>query len=32
MAGPYNTYTQTGQLDSVTHRVLRNTYWLLVYP
>ncbi len=29
MAGPYNTYTQTGQLDSVTHRVLRNTYWLL---
>ncbi|MDE1943342.1 MAG: Bax inhibitor-1/YccA family protein [Betaproteobacteria bacterium] len=24
-----NTYTQTGTLDSVQHRVLRNTYWLL---
>ncbi|MDE2625252.1 MAG: Bax inhibitor-1/YccA family protein [Betaproteobacteria bacterium] len=24
-----NTYTQAGALDSVQHRVLRNTYWLL---
>ena len=29
MADQFNTYTQTGDLDSVQHRVLRNTYWLL---
>ncbi|MDE2344727.1 MAG: Bax inhibitor-1 family protein, partial [Betaproteobacteria bacterium] len=29
MQREFNTYTQTGTLDSVQHRVLRNTYWLL---
>ena len=29
MQREFNTYTQTGALDSVQHRVLRNTYWLL---
>lgn len=29
MQREFNTYTQAGALDSVQHRVLRNTYWLL---
>lgn len=29
MQRQFNTYTPTGQLDSLQHRVLRNTYWLL---
>ncbi len=29
MSREFNTYTQTGMLDTAQHRVLRNTYWLL---
>ncbi|MBU6995171.1 Bax inhibitor-1/YccA family protein [Ferrovum myxofaciens] len=29
MQREYNIYNQAGQLDSLQHRVLRNTYWLL---
>ena len=29
MQQDFNTYTQSGALDSLQHRVLRNTYWLL---
>ncbi len=29
MQRDFNTFSQTGQLDTAQHRVLRNTYWLL---